>query len=383
MKPLTILHTVETSGPGGAENVLLKLVSELDPARFRSIVAINDPGWLQDRLRELELPFHRIPWRRWYDLKLPRALAQLVRAEGVDVIHSHLPDQNFYSCLAARLTGCPMIATYHGPVELTNSQALRHELKLKLVKSTAAAVTVVCNCVGEMLLDLGFPHSKIERIYNGVDLSSCKGADGRLRRELGLGPDVPIIGMVANIRPPKGHEFFIRAARLVADRYPQAFFVISGDLHETLAPPLFDLANSLGLNEHLKFLGFRSDVPNLMAEMDMFVLPSTSEGFPLVVLEAMAAGRPVVATRCGGVEEIIENGLDGVLVPVADSGEIAREICSLLGDRQRAAALGTAARRSVRDKFSVEAMITSYERLYERIAPGRTQLAKAASAVKV
>jgi glycosyltransferase involved in cell wall biosynthesis len=379
MKPLTILHTIETSGPGGAENVLLTLALGLDPASFRSIVVINDPGWLEERLNELNLPTHRIAWRRWYDLKLPRALARLVREEGVDVIHSHLPDQNFYSSIAARLTGCPSIVTYHGPVELKNSKLLREKLKLGLVKSTASAVTVVCDRVREMLLEIDFPSAKLERIYNGIDLSRYQYRnDGRLRRELGIGPEAPIIGMVANIRAPKGHEFFIRAARIVADRYPRATFVISGDSHDTLAPPLFQLACDLGMHERIKFLGFRRDVPNLLAEMDLFVLPSTSEGFPLVVLEAMASGKPVIATRCGGVQEMIQDGVDGLLVPISDAAAIAEKICLLLGEPLRAQALAAAARQSVREKFSVEGMIAGYQALYERCALRRGRVVAAA-----
>jgi glycosyltransferase involved in cell wall biosynthesis len=369
MRPVTILHTIETSGPGGAEKVLLTLASGLDPARFRSIIAINESGWLEDRLQELCLPFHRIHWQRWYDLKLPRALARLVRAEGVDVIHSHLPDQNFYSCIAGCMTGRPAVATYHGAVELENLGQWRNALKLKVVRNLAAEITVVCGHVGEMLLEQGVKSAKLQCIYNGIQLSKYeKPAAGKLRRELGLAPERPLIGMVANVRAPKGHEFFIRAARMVADRHPRAFFVICGDLHETLSPPLFGLVHELGLGERLKFLGFRSDVPELLAEMELFVLPSTSEGFPLVVLEAMAAGKPVIATRCGGVQEMIEHGVDGLLVPVGNAGEMANTISCLLSDPQRARSLGNAARRRVGKQFSVVAMVAAYERLYERCA---------------
>lgn len=369
MKPLTILHTIETSGPGGAENVLLTIAKGLDPQRFRSIVAINDPGWLEDQLHELRLPCHRISWKHWYDLKLPRALARLVRSEGVDLIHSHLPDQNFYACLAGALSGCPTVATYHGPVEFKNSGNPRNALKIRLVKHQAAAVSVVCSCVEQMLIEMGFPPARVQRIPNGISSSKyVQAGDGRLRSELGVSPETPLVGMVANIRPTKGHEYFLRAAHLVLQRHPEAFFFVSGDGHDKLAPPLFQLAAELGVLDRVRFLGFRGDVPSLLAQMDVFVLPSTSEGFPLVVLEAMASGKAVVCTRCGGVEEMITDGEDGLAVPVGDAQALADNISLLLRNRIRAARLGENARRRVREQFSTEGMIASYERLYLQYA---------------
>jgi glycosyltransferase involved in cell wall biosynthesis len=368
MKPLTILHTIETSGPGGAENVLLTLASRLDRNRFRPLVLINEPGWLEDHLHELELPVIRVEWKRWYDFRLPRAIAAVVRREGVNLIHSHLPDQNFYSCLAARLVRCPTIVTYHGAVELKDARTLRGKLKLRVVRQTAAAVVVVCEHVRQMLREIGFPAEKLIRIYNGVDLErfTPENAGGELRRELGCGARTRLVGMVANVRTTKGHEFFLRAARLVADRFPDTMFVISGDPHPTLSPPLFDLVNELGLQSCVRFLGYRSDVARWLPQLDAFVLPSTSEGFPLVVLEAMACARAVVATRCGGTDEMLVDNLSGLLVPVRDPEAIARGICELLCDDGRRTAMGVAARRHLQREFSIDAMLQQYERLYQQ-----------------
>jgi glycosyltransferase involved in cell wall biosynthesis len=366
MKKLNILHTIETSGPGGAENVLLLLAKGLDPERFRSVVVINEPGWLEDRLRDLELPTVRVKWKSWWDLRLPRALAHLVSEEKIDLIHSHLPDQNFYSCLASRLSQCPAIVTYHGPVELNDSATLRGWLKLQLVKRTACKVVVVCDFVRDMLKKIGFPEEKLHRIYNGIENSRFLGVPGgKLRRELNCSSETVLIGMVANVRAPKGHEYFIRAARLIADQHPNTYFVISGDLHKTLAPPLFNLAKELGLENRLSFLGFRQDVPDILNDIDIFVLPSTSEGFPLVVLEAMACAKPVVATRCGGTGEMVDEGRTGYMVPVADASAIASRVSELLNQPEGGASMGRAAKLRVESEFSVQTMVANYERLYE------------------
>ena len=178
-------------------------------------------------------------------------------------------------------------------------------------------------------------------------------------------PQTALIGMVANVRAPKGHEYFIRAARLIADQHPDTFFVISGDLHKTLAPPLFKLVADLGLENRVKFLGYRQDVPRILAGLDIFVLPSTSEGFPLVVLEAMACAKPVVATRCGGAGEVVEDGRTGFMVPVADAPAIARRVIELLDQKEKGASMGMAAKRRIEGEFSVQAMVASYERLYQ------------------
>lgn len=122
MKPRTILHTIETGGPGGAETVLLQLASHLDPARFRSIVLISQDGWLNGQLHARGIPTTLVDCKAWYDLRLPRAMTALIRQEKVDLIHSHLPDQNFYSCLVGALTRCRPIVTYHGPIELTRAR---------------------------------------------------------------------------------------------------------------------------------------------------------------------------------------------------------------------------------------------------------------------
>ncbi|MDR3764896.1 MAG: glycosyltransferase [Acidobacteriota bacterium] len=365
MRRINLLHTIETSGPGGAENVLLSLVKGLDPERFRSTVVLNRGGWLEERLRECGADVLRVEWNRWWDLKLPRAMARIIREREIDLIHSHLPDQNFYSCIAGRLTGRPVLVTYHGPVELQDADGLRGSLKLRTVRSTAARVIVVCDFVRHMLRDIGFPDTKLCRIYNGIRTERFQQAErGTVRRALQLTDETPLVGTVGNIRGPKGQKYFIQAARRVAETIPEAHFVISGDLHPTLAPPLLRLTEEMGLQDRLHFLGFRADVPQVIADLDVFVLPSTSEGFPLVVLEAMASARAVVATRCGGAEEMLPSEELGRLIPVADEQAMAASILELLRDPGLRTNMGRAARQHCERNFSIASMISAYEQLY-------------------
>ena len=359
------MHTIETSGPGGAENVLLSLVKGLNRDLYCSTVVLNRGGWLEERLREAGAEVVCVEWNHWWDLKLPRALAHIIREREIDLVHSHLPDQNFYSCLAGRMTGCPIVVTYHGPVELRDANRLRGWLKLQLVKNTAARVVVVCDYVRSMLHTIGFADHQMHRIYNGIATEHFRTlVRGTLRMELKMPAEAVLVGMVGNVRGPKGQEHFIRAAQRIARQEPSVHFIICGDLHPTLAPPLFALVNKLGLQEKVHFLGFRSDVPHVLADLDVFVLPSTSEGFPLVVLEAMATGRAVVATRCGGAEEVVEHEQTGLLVPVGDDQAIAESVIRLLLNPQMRARLARSGQRLCEKNFSMRMMIESYEALY-------------------
>lgn len=371
MKKFTILHTIETAGPGGAETVVLDLASGIDPSRFRSIVLLPREDWLSNSLKERGIPTFFVDSKAWHDFRLPRGMARLIRQEKVDLIHSHLPGQNFYSCAVGRLTGPKTIATYHGALELAQSQGLRGKIQLGTVRRTATAVVVVCDFMGKMLQDIKFPANKIVRIYNGIKVERYEvPGDGRLRKELGLHNGTKIVGTVANLRQTKGYEFFVEAAAKVLAAAPDTRFVAIGDIHPGIAKPLFEAIGRLGIQDRFHFLGFRKDIPELLRELDVFVLASVSEGFPLVALEAMAASRAMVVTRSGGPQEIIDDGRNGMLVPPADPGALAGKICELLSNPLRANELARSARSKVGSTFSIEKMISEYENLYQRLLDG-------------
>jgi len=363
----TILHTIETGGPGGAETVLLNLASNLDSNRFRSLVLIPEDGWLRKQLQEREIPTFIAKSRVWYDLRVLTVMVRLVKQEKVDLIHSHLPGQNFYSCLAGCLTGRKTIVTYHGALWLSEGEGLRRDIKLWFVRNWATAVVVVSDYLERSLRNARFPTSKIVRIYNGVNTGQFSVTRiGHLRKELGCADGIKLIGMVANLRQSKGYEYLIRAARKVVDSMPQARFVAVGEINQVIAERLSSLLGELCLQDRFFFLGFRQDVPEILGDLDVFVLSSTCEGFSLATIEAMAAGKPLVVTRSGGPQEIVEDGRTGLLVPPADADALAARICELLRNPERAAALGENARAKVVSEFSLARMVSNYERLYER-----------------
>jgi glycosyltransferase involved in cell wall biosynthesis len=184
---------------------------------------------------------------------------------------------------------------------------------------------------------------------------------------LGCAHGTRLVGMVANLRRDKGYEFFVRAARSVAHRLPQAHFVAVGEGSARDLEQLQALVRELGLSGRFSFLGFRPDIPEILSELDVFVLSSTSEGFSLATVEAMAAGRPVVVTRSGGPEEIVEDGRSGFLVPPADSEGLASKVCEVLAHPLLAEELGRNARRRAEERFSLRRMLAEYENLYQRL----------------
>jgi glycosyltransferase involved in cell wall biosynthesis len=367
MKQYTILHTIESGGPGGAETVVLNLVKKLNPERFKSIVLLPPGPWLNPRLRELGVPVIEVSWKVWYDPSGPLAMIKAVRKCGIDLIHSHLPGQNFYSCIAGTLTRRKTLVTYHGPVEFHDGQSAKGKAKLWFVKNTADRAIVVCKMVKEILVDHGFHDDRISVIYNGIDpaphMIGTEGT-GTLRSELGLGPDDKLVGMVANVRQSKGYDVLVKACAEVSKQFPRVTFVAVGDVLDVLAQPIKKLVDELSLADRFVFLGFRSDIPNILRDLDVFVLASTSEGMPLAVLEAMASRKAMVATRCGGIPEVVDDGQTGLLVPPSDPSALARAIRDLLSDRSRALRLGANAQAKFQKEFTLDGMVQRYERLY-------------------
>ena len=364
----TILHTIETAGPGGAETVVFNLASALDPQKFRSVVVLPEENWLGKKLRDAGIPTYFVQSRGWYDFRIPAALARVAERERVSLIHSHLPGYNFYSCIAGRLARRKVAVTYHGPVELADATAVRSRIKLWTVRSKADVVVVVCDFVGEILRSRGFPSSKITTIPNGIATNRFSDANaGVLRQQLGIGDDIKLVGTVANVRASKGYEFYLRAARIVLDKFPKTVFVAAGDIDPVLGAPLLDLHRKLNLGDKFRFLGFREDVPHILKDLDVFVLSSTSEGLPLVTLEAMASGKPLVVTRCGGPQEVVQDGIIGHVVAPGDAAALAAAIGGLLQVPERAECFGEQGKVRAESEFSIQAMVRRYEDLYARI----------------
>jgi glycosyltransferase involved in cell wall biosynthesis len=203
-------------------------------------------------------------------------------------------------------------------------------------------------------------------IYNGVDTTIfLPKNDDSIRKEFGLSAEHVLVGAVGNIRPAKGYHTFLKAAKLVRRKYPDCKFVIAGEGSGSLFEDLKSLQAMLHLQEHLIFLGFRADASKILNNLDIFVLPSVSEGFSISTIEAMACKVPVVVTRSGGPEEFVMNGQNGIIVD-CDEKQLAASIIRLMENRELIKKITQLAHQQVVDNFSLTAMISKYQEIFVR-----------------
>lgn len=362
-----ILHLIETTGPGGAETVLLSIVGRLNRDDFDSLVVVMGRGWLHEQLTERSADVRIIHSSRANDWVFLRNVCRLVRAERVDLIHSHLDGMNFYACLVGLLTRRPVVATFHGTVGDWHNAGIKNRLKYAIIRNRATRVVAVSNHLKrELEQTWRFSSERVVMIHNGVDFATfeIRAQKGSLRSELHLDPGTPLIGMVGNIRAPKGYRYFAEAARLISERVPACRFLIVGHGEGTLLQELTGRIAALGLTDRVILTGFREDVAHILSQLDIFVLSSLSEGLSIATIEAMGLGKPVVVTDSGGPGEIVRDGETGYLVPPADAKALADRVVELLHNHALAERMGQAARADVRRRFSLKQNVRSYEQLY-------------------
>jgi len=269
-----------------------------------------------------------------------------------------------------------VVHTYHGHVfdgyfsPFTTKVVVATE---RVLARTASALVAVTERVRRDILahGVGTP-DRVVVVPLGLDLEPLTAAAGRrgeLRAELGLPAAAPLVGIVARLVPVKAHEVFLDAARAIAPVRPDARFLIAGDGERR--GELEALARGAGLGDRVRFLGWRADLARLYADLDVVVLTSKNEGSPVALIEAMAAARPVVSTRAGGVEDVVADGETGLVVPVGDAAAVARAIVDLLEHPDRAAALGAAAQASVVGRFGSARLVGDVDRLYRRLLAER------------
>ena len=296
----------------------------------------------------------------------------IIRKNKIELVHTH-SDLRYGKpeIIAARMAGIPCISHHHGYAKYTYFD--------RLFARFVSANIYISNDVAEYHISGGESRAKGKIIHNGVNLSNfIQQDDGlKVRKEFGFTTDQILVGIVARLDWWKGHEFFLEAmAEVVKKKYDTKGLIIGGlaelnyDSSKRYLDKLHHMVNSLGLEEKIVFLGHRNDVPRLISSLDVVVhASSTPEPFGLTVIEGMAAGKPVVATSAGGVLDIIEDGVNGLLVPCKDSKAMATAILQILSNRDKAKKMGLAARRYVAEKFTVQQQVTSVQKLYDSV-PG-------------
>jgi glycosyltransferase involved in cell wall biosynthesis len=349
--------------PGGTERQMIELVRRLDRARFRVHVACfhRDGAWLP-RVTECAATLVEFPIRGF---ARPGTLAQLsafarwCRREQIQVVQTCDLYANTFGLPGAAMAGVPV--RIGSRRELNPDKSPGQIALQRLAYRAATKVVANSRAAREILEREGLARESIAVIPNGVDLASYRA--GRPVRQ------IRTVATVANLRHEKGHETLIAAAAALVPNHPSLRFRIIGD--GPRRTDLEALVRAHGLAAHVEFLGHREDVPALLAEADLFVLPSRSEAFPNGAIEAMASALPVVASATGGLLDLIEHGRTGILVPAGDSNALAGAIGALIAAPERAADLGAAAREDVQQRFSFERMVSAFEDVYLSSLPGR------------
>lgn len=360
----TVLHTESSPGLGGQE------IRTLDEARWmreqgwRVIVAAQAGGRLSTAARQAGIETTALAMRGAWDVTALRRLVRLIRAEGVRIVHTHSSVDGWLGGMAARLARVPVVRTRHVSIPIRRGwNPVYTKLADRVVTSGEA--------IRALVLAAGVAPDRVVAIPAGVQLAKFDGAGGgdgaELLRSLGLAR--PVVGSVAMFRGSKGHDHLIEAFRLLRGEIPAARLLLVGDgIRREWAQ---GLARERGVGDAVVFAGFRDDVPALLAAMDCFALASTrTEGVPQSLLQAFAASTPVVASRIGGIPEVVEDGQTGLLVPPEDSPALARALAAVLRDPAAARARAARARRLVEERFSHRASVGRLLALYDELIDG-------------
>jgi glycosyltransferase involved in cell wall biosynthesis len=371
MTPARILKVVPTLMCGGTENQFMTLGRMLDRSRFDvGFACLRRWGPFVEELHQLGIPLREYQiatFRSVHALAQQARLARQISRGRIDIVHAYNFYGNVFAIPPARLMAPVVIASIRDRSPYLTSMQKRVQ---RYACQFADCILVNAEAVKDWLIkEEGYDPANIVVIRNGVDLARFAGdpAGARIRHELGVPAEARLVVLVSRLARLKGIEQFLQAAAALAPRYPDVRFLIVGET----SPPdpryleqLHALSRSLGVAKAVTFTGLRSDVPSVLGAADVAVMPSLNEALSNVLLESMAAGAPVVATRVGGTPEALIDGETGLLVPPGDAGAIAGAVSRLLDDRELARRLGCAARRLIASQFSVQRMVSATEDVY-------------------
>lgn len=358
----------------GAERNLFEIVTRIDKNKFRPLVFVLQEG--SERLVELlnkeGILSKNLKLKRIYGFKgfieIFKSI-HFINKNKVKIVVTYHEGSDFWGSIIAKFSGVPIIISSRRDMGYKLSK--RHIIAYKFINRLFDKILVVSDAVKDIIFEReGVLWSKMLTIYNGVDLQKfSKVTDNKkLKNDLGLNLDWPVIGIIAGLRPIKGHKYFLEAAALVLKEFPNTSFLIVGwNFDNNYFGELKNIVNDLRLQNNVIFTGGRSDTNSLLSIIDIFVLASINEGFSNAIIEAMAAGKPIVATNSGGTNEAIQNRVHGILVPPKDSAAIASSIVSIIQDVALARKLSFNARRQAEDKFDVCAMVKNIECLYSNL----------------
>jgi len=418
-----ILHIIGGGEYGGAEQYLINLAKEMRNTTYEVHLACFYDREFAHKLRDNNIPTHVILPKGRFDFSLATNIADLINREQYDIVHTHGVRANLFGRLAVsrinkerkqqRKSLLPIFTTVHSELRQDYQNAIAYRLAYLLERTTqhlTDSFIAISNSIKDDMIRRGIPEKKIKVIYSGINFQAEANPDteSSLNNERNVQDDVhneqiiddkhqgvndtsnissiinlrqqfpeaPIIGMVGRLQAVKGHRHAILAMPQILRQHPQAQLVIVGD--GPLLEQLQALVNQLQINNNVHFLGFQHPVTHILRQFDIFLMPSLSEGLGLSLIEAMAEGIPAIATRVGGMVDVITEDIrstnqyqselvTGILIPPEDPEAIAQAVVHLLNNPQQAKDMGERGQRDVRERFNSKRMIDEMDALYKSI----------------
>lgn len=360
MARLNILHTEWSDGWGGQEQRVFSEMCGMAARGHHLVLACRETARLRKALEDSQVQVEVLPFRGKLDMASIAPLIRIIRQRHIDIVNTHSGIDSWTGGLAARWCGVKLVRTRHLNLPLKRNW-------LNFVHYLPQRVVTCGEAMRQNLLQAGFPPGQVVSIPTGIDFDRFRPDRERdaVRQDLALPDQAFVILMVGVIRGIKRHEVALRAFAQVYRKNPAAVLVLAGE--GPMRVDMERLARELGIEDAVRFLGHRSDVPNLLEAADCLLLTSRSEGVPQAIAQAMGAALPVVATAVGGVPELVHDGETGLLVAAENVDGVASALLRLLGDPELAGRLGAAARGYVLERYSLKAMLDKTEALYTNL----------------
>jgi glycosyltransferase involved in cell wall biosynthesis len=372
-----VLHLIDSAGMYGAEKVVVTLLAELKDTDFSGVL-----GCIREREDEIpqiaieatkqNIPVHYFTMKRGFNLSGIRSIANFIHDNKITVIHSHGYKPNIFLALFFSKQ-VKTVATVHGwSKETAHLKTMIYKYLDSLALKRMNCIIAVSKAIAKELMQRGLQANKIEIIYNGINVNNSHDIYhedfSQLRKKYEISPNTFVIGTLGRLAAVKGHTYLIQAMPAIVQEIPNCKLLIAGD--GPLKADLHHQIKLLNLENHAKLIGYIKDIAGLFSITDLFVLPSLSEGLPITLLEAMACGKPVVASAAGGIPEVITNECTGVLIPPADANGLAQAITLLHKDKDRMKKLSANSRELVENNFSAKSMASHYAMMYSQLITG-------------
>jgi glycosyltransferase involved in cell wall biosynthesis len=382
-----ILYVFDNLEFGGGERAFAQIVNRLSGTKYKIMVACLPTGAFIEKIKGSGAQIKSVDMRNRFNLGVILQLSSLIKSEKIDIVHSQGVRADFFARIASKLASVSStISTVQMPVGGFDVSLVKKLVYMALNRFSECFVdrfVVTSDTLEKTMIEKhGIASQRIVKIYNGVEVDEYCMADEemvcrrlRFRKESGLGDKVPIIGVIGRLVWQKGFECFIEAIPEVLNKFKHARFLIVGE--GVLKDELEARCKKLKLADNIIFTGFRSDIKDILASIDIFVMPSLLEGLPMILLEAMAMAKPIVATDIDGIKEVLVDGEAGLLVPPRNKEALSGTIINLLVNKDKSYQMGMAARKIVKEKFGVDVMVQKVEKVYEELLPLKAGVMKA------